>query len=205
MIWKRMPMNRNITVYTASIVMFMSNLWEGSERLHFLSRYNRSIGLPSLLIASLTASLSVGLSLGEGFTYPLLTVVAQVMLFFMVADSALILLNLLIMNSYLERVLNNLRRRGLPYGSLSGVEAIQDTLVKETRYATVLLASSTLSLMMYLLGIFGIMTFIYLSLTLSLITFGFAIIKRRSALDPEEMLEIYEPDIYPTVIGATRS
>ncbi len=179
----------------------MSDAIKGNRRLVLLSQYNRSVGLPSLLFASLTAALIVGVSIQDGLS-PLLTALAQAMLIFMVVDSALILGNLLVMSSYLKHLLGSLAKRGLPYGSLSGVEAIQDTLVKEMWYALVLLASSVLSLTMYMLGVLGIVTFIYISLTSSLITFGFAVIKRRSALDPEEMLEIYEPDIYPVVIGS---
>jgi len=106
----------------------MSSLWEGRERLSILSRYNRTIGLPSLLITSLTTSLSVGISLlfGVDGSTPLLTLVTQATLLFMVVDAALILSNLLIMSSYLVRVLSGFRRKGLPYDSLSGVEAYYD-------------------------------------------------------------------------------
>jgi len=183
----------------------MSNVWKGGERLYFLSRYNRNVGLPSLLITSLIASLSVGLSLffeADSLTIPL-TIVARVMLIFMVVDAALILLNLSVMSNYLNHILSGLRRKGLPYDSLTGVEAIQDTLMKEIRYAIVLFVSSISSLTMYLLGILGIVMFVYLSLTSSLITFGFTVIRRRSALDPGEMLEIYEPDTYPIVLGSS--
>lgn len=57
--------------------------------------------------------------------------------------------------------------------------------------------------MMFILGVTGIVMLVYISLTSSLITFGFAVIKKwSSALDPEELLEIYEPNTYPVVVGS---
>jgi len=184
--------------------MLMSNIWKREKRLHILSWYNRNIGLASLLIASLASSLCVGLLLliQTGPLVSPLVIVAHLMLVFMVADATLICLNLLIMYNYLYRILGDLRRKGLPYDSLIGVEAIQETLKREIQYAAILLASSIFSLTMFLLGTLGIVMFIYLSLTSSLITFGFTVIKKRSALDPDEMLRIYEPNIYPVVLSS---
>jgi hypothetical protein len=182
----------------------MSDLWKKGKILYILSWYNRSIGLASLLVASLTSSLCVGLLLlfQDGpFVFPL-TIVVDLMLVFMVVDASLILLNFLIMYNHLGRILGDLRKKGLPYDSLIGVEAIRETLKREIRYADILLASSIFSLIMFLLGTLGIVMFIYLSLTSALITFGFTVIKRKSALDPEEMLRIYEPNIYPVVLGS---
>lgn len=183
-------------------MMLMSNLSKTDKRLHILSWYNRSIGLASLLIASLTSSLCVGLLLiiqASPFISPL-TIAANLMLVFMVIDAALICLNLLIMYNHLDHSLSDLRKKGLPYDSLIGVEAIQETLRKEILYAAILLSSSIFSMTMFLLGTLGILMFIYLSLTSSLITFGFTIIRRKSALDPDEMLRIYEPNIYPLIL-----
>lgn len=108
----------------------MSRLWEVDRRLYVLLWYSRNIGLPSLLLASLIASFSVGMFLlVEAASFiPILTIIAQAMLVFMAVDAALIPLNLWMMLKHLNRILSSLRKKGLPYDSLVGVEDIQETL-----------------------------------------------------------------------------
>jgi hypothetical protein len=171
--------------------------------LHILAVYNRRIGLPSILISSIIASMLLGIYTYFGiklYNEPLgiITISLLVIVF---VDSFLILFNLFAMNSLFQNILKKYYRQGLPYASLVGIEAINDSFLREARFALLLCASSTASLVMFFLGSSSPeIIFAYLSMGSALITFGFSVIKREHVLDPDEMLKLYEPDIFPMVM-----
>jgi len=171
--------------------------------LHILAVYNRRIGLPSILFASIVASTLLGIYTYFGvklYNEPL-GILTTALLFIVLGDSLLILFNLIAMNHLFQNILKNYYRQGLPYASLVGIEAINDSSLRETRFALLLCASSTVSLVMYFIGGNSPeIIFAYLSMGAALITFGFSIIKREHVLDPDEMLRLYEPDIFPSVM-----
>jgi len=174
-----------------------------NKSLNILARYNRKVGLPSILVASIVASVVLGLYayMGVPIYGATLGLIVSLLLAFMFLDTLLMLANFLSMNFFFDRVLKEYCRKGLPYASLVGIEAIKDASKKETEYASILCASSTSSLVMYLFGnVSPEIIFTYLSMGSALITFGFSIIKREHVLDPDEMLRLYEPDVFPSVI-----
>lgn len=174
-----------------------------NKYLHLLAIYNRRIGLPSILFASIFASTLLGIYTYFGvklYNEPLGTLTTGLQ-FIVIADSFLILFNLLAMNYFFQSILKKYYRQGLPYASLVGIEAIYDSFLRETRFALLLCASSTASLVMYFIGSNSPeIIFAYLSMGSALITFGFSIIKREHVLDPDEMLKLYEPDTFPLVM-----
>lgn len=181
----------------------MKPTWSGGKSLYSLSQYNRRIGLPSILGTSMLISLLIGLSLYLGFdiTGTALNIVALALLLFMSVDALLMLANFLIMNYLFDRVLEDYSRRGLPYASLTGIEALKDSSARETRYSIILVVSALASLLMYLLGDISLqIMFIYTAVGLSFITLGFSVIKRKYVLDPDEMLKLYEPNVFPIVM-----
>jgi hypothetical protein len=171
--------------------------------LHILAVYNRRIGLPSILVASIIASTLLGIYtyFGVKLYYEPLGVLTIALLVIVLTDSFLILFNLIAMDYLFHNILKSYYRQGLPYASLVGIEAINDSSLKETRFALLLCASSTASLAMYFISSNSPeIIFAYLSMGSALITFGFSIIKREHVLDPDEMLRLYEPDTFPSVM-----
>jgi len=97
-----------------------------NKYLHLLAIYNRRIGLPSILFASIFASTLLGIYTYFGvklYNEPLGTL-TTVLQFIVIADSFLILFNLLAMNYLFQNILKKYYRQGLPYASLVGIEAI---------------------------------------------------------------------------------
>lgn len=176
-----------------------------NKNLYTLSQINRIIGLRVLIVASLIAPLSSGLSLIPeiiSLNLPLNTF-SLVMLILMILFVALIELNLSWLYKYIEHLLLSKRQSkwGLPYESLSGVKSILNKLKRDIRLVFILLISSIPSIVIFLLGVLGIATFLYLSLTSAIIIFGYINISQRP-LNPDEILEKYQPDVHPTVIGS---
>ncbi len=182
----------------------MDVIRSGNKYLHILAVYNRRVGLPSIFVSSI-----VGAILLATYSYLNLSIygtpiglLITLLLGFGFLSTLLILFDFLAMNYLFDRVLKKYYKQGLPYASLVGIEAINDVSIRETQYAIVLCASSTASLIMFLFGIINPeIIFIYLSMGSALITFGFSIIKREHVLDPDEMLRLYKPDTFPTILN----
>jgi len=198
-----MTINLNFKYSERQLPLDLNVIKSDDKFLHMLAAYNRRIGLPSILIASIIAAIILGVSteLGLILQGSPIGAVVTILLCLLVIDSVLILSNFLVMNYLFKRILNRYQKQGLPYASLIGVEALNDTSVRETQFAVLLTVLSTASLSMYLLG--GTSTeviFIYLSMGSALIAFGFSIIKREHVLDPDELLRLYVPDNWPIVL-----
>lgn len=181
----------------------MNVIQSENKWLYAISKYNRRVGLPSILAASIIASTLLGSYAYVGAIVYGTTagVVISGLLAFMFIDTLLMLTNFVFMDYFFDRVLKEYYRKGLPYASLVGIEAIKHTSSNETKFALILCVSSTSSLAMFLLGnISPEIIFSYLSMGLALITFGFLIIRREHVLDPDEMLKLYEPDIFPSIM-----
>jgi len=175
-----------------------------NKNLYYLSRYSRKIGIPSILMSSFLVIVIVGVSLyfdpsTSVLEIGLLNNSSLVLLVFSVLNSVIILLNLRLMLNLFQKALLDFQKKGLPYGSLSGVQSLQEITKRETRYANILVISSLFSLILFLLRAF-IPYIVYASVGLAFITFGFSILKKEQVLDPDEILRLYEPSIYPSIM-----
>ena len=175
-----------------------------NRNLHYLSQYSRKIGIPSILMSSLLVTVIVGVSLyldpsAAVLQTALLNNSSLILLVFSVFNSIIILLNLRIMHNLFRKALQDFQVKGLPYGSLSGVQGLQEITKREIRYANILVISSLFSLILFLLRAF-VPYIIYASVGLAFITFGFSILKKEQVLDPDEILRLYKPSIFPSVV-----
>ncbi len=175
-----------------------------NKNLYYLSRYSRKIGIPSILMSSLLVTVIVGVSLyfdpsASVLETSLLNNSSLVLLAFSVFNSVIILLNLRIMLNLFQKALQDFQKKGLPYASLSGVQSLQEITKREIRYANILVISSLFSLILFLLKAF-VPYIVYASVGLAFITFGFSILKKEQVLDPDEILRLYEPSIFPSIM-----
>jgi hypothetical protein len=175
-----------------------------NRNLHYLSRYSRKIGIPAILMSSLLVTVIVGVSLyldpsAKVLETALLNNSSLVLLIFSVLNSIVILINLRIMLNLFRKALQDFQKKGLPYASLSGVKGLQEITRREIRYANILVISSLFSLVLFLLRAF-VPYIIYASVGLAFITFGFSMLKKEQVLDPDEILRLYEPSVFPSVM-----
>ncbi len=175
-----------------------------NRNLHYLSQYSRKIGIPSILMSSLLVTIIVGVSLyfdpsATILEITILNTLSLLLLVFSVLNSFIILSNLRIMNNLFRKALHDFQVKGLPYGSLSGVQGLQEITKREIRYANILIISSSFSLLLFLVRAF-VPYIIYASVGLAFITFGFSILKKEQVLDPDEILRLYKPSIFPSVM-----
>jgi hypothetical protein len=172
--------------------------------LHILAVYNRLLGLPSILFASIMAAALLAISTYTSFPIqgsPIGSIVT-VLLIILLTNSVLMLINQIAMNYLFKQTLLEYKKRGLPYDSLQGVEALNDSSYRETRFSVLLTLLSTASLTTYQLWSNSPeITFIYLTMGTALVTFGFSILRREHVLDPDEMLRLYQPDTFPQVLS----
>jgi hypothetical protein len=171
--------------------------------LHTLAVYNRVIGLPSILFASIMAASILAITTYSNLPLkgsPIGSVVTLLLIILLI-NSVLMLTNQLAMNYLFKKTLQDYKKRGLPYDSLQGVEALDDSSQRETKFSTLLILLSTASLATYLLwSTSPEITFIYLTMGTALVTFGFSILRREHVLDPDEMLRLFQPDTFPQVL-----
>jgi len=175
-----------------------------NKNLHYLSQYSRKIGIPSILMSSLFVTVIVGVSLyfdpsATVLQTALLNNSSLILLVFSVLNSIIILLNLRIMHNLFKKALRDFQVKGLPYVSLSGVQDLQEITKREIRYANILVISSLFSLVLFLIRAF-VPYIIYASAGLAFVTFGFSILKKEQVLDPDEILRLYKPSIFPSVM-----
>jgi hypothetical protein len=127
--------------------------------------------------------------------------IVTILLGILLINSVLMLINQIAMNFFFKETLLHYKRRGLPYDSLQGVEALDDSSQRETRFSILLTLLSTASLATYLLWRNSPeITFIYLTMGAALVTFGFSVLRREHVLDPDEMLKLFQPDTFPQVL-----
>lgn len=175
-----------------------------NKNLYYLSRYSRKIGIPSILMSSLLVTVIVGVSLyfdpsASVLETGLLNNASLILLFFSVSNSIIVILNLRIMLTLFKKALQVFQKKGLPYASLSGVQGLQEITKREIRYAYILGISSFFSLILFLLRAF-VPYIAYASAGLAFITFGFSILRKEHVLDPDEILRLYEPSIFPSMM-----
>jgi hypothetical protein len=171
--------------------------------LHILAVYNRLIGLPSILFASIMAASLLAISTYSSLPIqgsPIGTIVT-VLLVILLINSVLMLVDQITMNYLFKQTLLDYKKRGLPYDSLQGVEALYDSSYRETKFSALLTLLSTASIATYQLWSNSPeITFIYLTMGTAMVTFGFSILRREHVLDPDEMLRLYQPDIFPQIL-----
>ena len=181
----------------------MDIIQRDDKYLHILAVYNRLIGLPSILVASIMAASLLAISTYTSFPIqgtPLGTIVT-ILLTILLTNSVLMLINQIAMNLLFKETLIHYKRCGLPYDSLQGVEALDDSSQRETKFSILLTLLSTASLITYQVWKNSPeVTFIYLTMGAALVTFGFSVLRREHVLDPDEMLKLFQPDTFPQVL-----
>jgi hypothetical protein len=127
--------------------------------------------------------------------------IVTILLAVLLTNSVLMLINQIAMNFLFKDTLLHYKRRGLPYDSLQGVEALDDSSQRETKFSILLTLLSSASLITYQLWRNSPeITFIYLAMGAALVTFGFSVLRREHVLDPDEMLKLFQPDTFPQVL-----
>ena len=176
---------------------------ETERMLNTIASYNRSVGFISIFVLTIAISSIVSLAVFLGIE-PTATVLFWILLppwLVLVTDAFLLFLDPLLMEHYLEELMAEKRKSGLPVDALKGVRSIEEMARYELKYSGIILLMASLSFLMFLAGVTWSVLCLHLSMILVLLLLAFTSIgKRKYYYGPDEILEAYEPEVSPVVL-----